>query len=154
MYGFTPGTFRRRDPELDMGAVYETVEGPWLASFLDYHAERVDRTGEILDVTQGGLSTGILFMSEETAEQRDQPPVDWVARNASAICRVIDAEILDKLVKQMEESVYKATAIPGGMLSNLDPTTPGGLKAHEQMLINFPLRDAKAARLRALGLTL
>ncbi|RYD61363.1 MAG: hypothetical protein EOP83_17180 [Verrucomicrobiaceae bacterium] len=153
MFGFSPGTFRRRELELDMGEVYETIEGPWLASFIEYHAERVDRTGVILDVTQGGLSTGILFMSETTADNR-QRRLDWSFYAADEMRRTIDAEIVAQLVADMETQVYQATAMPSGMLSSADMTTPEALKAHERMLKKFPAPGTKAARLRGLGVAI
>lgn len=153
MYGLTPGTFRFRDETLDAFEVYETIEGPWLAAFYEYHAERVDREYLILDVTKGGLSTGHLFMSETTADTRDRQR-NWGNKAALDLCQTIDAEILRDIINQVHDKIIETTAIPKGMLSSFDRTTPDGLRAHEQMLRTFNAPGPRAARLRGLGLIL
>jgi hypothetical protein len=170
MYGLTPGVFRFRDDTLDAFEVYETIEGAWLAAFYEYHAERVDRDGIILDVTKGGLSTGHLFMSESMADRRDRyrrwDESSLFDKAALDLCRTIDAEILRDLVNHVlqerrsnagdpaHNKIIETTAIPMGMLSSFDRTTPDGLLAHEQMLRTFNAPGPQAARLRGLGLIL
>lgn len=156
MYGFSPARFVPRRTEDHQ--VYETLEIQWMLAFFDKYREMVG-DGAVYDLTQQGISTGTLMVSDEWAE-RDN--VRWVhhlvsAQMARELREDIDREIMAKIIGEVRNAHLDAaltlpavqtmeTALYGSEL------TRERLIAHDRYLDMKNPQTAVEAHLRALGI--
>ncbi|RYF11127.1 MAG: hypothetical protein EOO77_20110 [Oxalobacteraceae bacterium] len=154
MYGFSPAAFDYR--EAYEHGIYETLEGPWLIAWWDRYVAKIEADPKLVyEITQGGLATGWLMMSEQRYDERHRNrfhEADMYEIMADKMRQTIDKEIIDQLVADCNQQIVQAMRMPAHYLVTPNqPLSPTVLRAHEKTLLDFPAKSRVAGSLRTMN---
>lgn len=147
MYGLVGAVFDQR--EGDEHDIYETIEANWLGAWWDLYAQKVEQ-GEVFEITQQGISTGLLLMSEERFDGRQiRREITWDM--SDEIAEAINEDIIGKIVSAAVKE-QTLTAIPADLIvPEGEQMTEHGLRCHAKILERFPSTSSSARTLQAFG---